>query len=288
MPECDEIRSAGADEARLLRPLWREAFGDTEEFMTCYEERMFHPNRVELAVRDGETVSMLTVLPAVLRTEEGGSFPSGCVYGVATRTQYRGRGIASRLLGAAVRKRLGHGMDCMAVVPDTPELFLYYGRTMEAHTAFYVREVQVTARQLSEVPVLRPTAAEAEDYWKTRSQNLQGHTYLEWDRNAVDFQKELCRQEGGDLFCFPDVPGCCAAAEYGHNGILLIHELLAPEEQLAGCIAGLMRQMGCSAAEVRLPAWSGAVLGGRAEPFAMLAGRMLPEAQQAYLGFDFA
>lgn len=287
MPEW-EIRAAGVHEARKLRPLWQEGFGDTEEFMACYEERMFRPDRVELAVGDGEIVSMLTVLPSVLRTEEGGSFSCGCIYGVATRARYRGNGIASRLLSAAVQKRLGHGMDCMAVVPDTPELFPYYGRAMGARTAFYVREVRVTDRQLPGMPALRPAAAGAEDYREIRARSLQGHTYLEWDRAAVDFQKELCRQEGGDLFLFPGAPGCCAAAEYGQDGTLLVRELLAPEEQLAGCLAGLMERMDRGTAEVRLPAWSGAVLGGRMEPFAMLTGRDLPEDRQAYLGFDFA
>ena len=288
MPERDvyETRPARAGEAALLRPLWQECFGDGEAFARLYEQTMFRPDRVELALLGGEAAAMLTVLPAVL-CRGGETFPGGCVYGVATLPAHRGGGLAAALLAAA-RTRLGRTMDVLAVVPDTTDLFPYYGRTLGAKTAFFVRETRVTAAALGEGPGLEPAPAEAADYLAVRRLALQNRTFLDWDLEAIQFQQGICRMEGGGLFLFPGAPGCCAAAERGEGGLLLVRELLAPEELLAPCLGGLLAAFGCREAEVRLPAWSGERLGGRAVPFAMAAGPDFPEAELAYLGFDFA
>lgn len=281
-------RAARADEARDLRPLWRACFGDGEDFAACYETGMFRPDRVELALWEGTVVAMLTVLPAGLCLPGYGQVRAGCVYGVATLPSHQKRGLATNLLDQALFRRLGHGTDCLAVVPDTPELFGYYGRTMGAQTAFYVREVRLGIGDLSSQMILRAETASVEEYLTLRRRCLQGRTYLDWDREAVAFQRAICRQEGGDLYRFPGAPDCCAAAQRNEDGQLMVCELLAPETQLRACLAGLLTTMECQEATVRLPAWSGADLGGGVTPFAMLAGRTLPAEDLAYAGFDFA
>lgn len=286
---CEYVfRAAQAGEARAMRPLWQACFGDGEAFAACYEAGMFRPGRVELTLLQGAAVAMLTVLPAVLCTPEQKCIPAGCVYGVATLPEHRGRGLATKLLDQALRRRLGHGVDCLAVVPDTPELFGYYRRTMGAETAFYVREVHLTAEGLGGEAPLQAERIGAEGYLALRRRCLQGRTYLDWDREAVAFQQEICRQEGGDLYHFPDTHDCCAAVQRGERGELMVCELLAPEEKLRTCLVGLLAATGCRAALVRLPAWSGGSLGGEVTPFAMLTGRTLSAGEQAYLGFDFA
>ena len=282
------LRAALAGEGPALRPLWQACFGDGQDFAACYEGGMFRPERVELALLDGGAVSMLTVLPAALTTPAGTTVPAGCVYGVATLPAHQGRGLATRLLDQALRRRLGRGMDCLAVVPDTPDLFGYYGRTMGAETAFYVREIRLAAEDLGDLSPLAPAATDPETYCALRRQALRGRTYLDWDREAVAFQQAICRMEGGDLYHFPGAPGCCAAAQMGEDGELAVCELLAPEERLGPCLLGLLAAAGCRTVLVRLPAWSGGALGGEVTPFAMLAGRTLPPEDQAYLGFDFA
>ena len=104
---------------------------------------------------------------------------------------------------------------------------------------------------------------------------------------CVRFEEEICRDAGGGLFCFPDAPGCCAAGEYREDGSLLVCELLASEEELPRCLAGLFARFRAEEGTVRLPAWSGDVLGAEVIPFGIMNGVELPPEEQAYLGFDF-
>ena len=281
------FRAGRAGDEKGMRPLWRAGFGDDDGFLARYEREAFRPERVELVQWGEELVSMATVLPGRLRRAGGEELPGGCVYGVATMPAHRGRGLAGRLLARALARRLGRDMAWIAVVPDTPELFAYYARVMNAAPAFYAREPRVTAEQLSGVPALAPVPAETEDYLALRRSALRGRTYVDWDRQAAAFAGGICRDAGGGLLRFPGAPGCCAAAEYRPDGSLLICELLAPEERLLPCLAGLFARFRAKEGTVRLPAWSGAVLGADMVPFGMVSGLALPPAEEAYLGFDF-
>lgn len=280
-----EIRAGRAGEELQLRPLWRECFGDIEESMICYETNIFRPEWVEVAVWKGQVVSMLSMIPSTVHTGRGESLYSGYLYSLATLPEHQDKGLGARLLEAGMERWGAEGMVCFSGIPDVPSLFGYYKRTMKADPAFYVREAQVEAVPAA-VP-LTPQAASVADYCAARRHQLQGRTHIEWIEQAVQFQRAACHQEGGDMFLFQEAPDCCAAVERGEAGELLVRELLAPEELLLSCLAGLMTHMGCTRAEVRLPAWSGTQLGGRVEPFGVLTGSILTEADQGYMGFDF-
>ena len=282
------LRRALPGEAPRLRPLWRTCFGDTEDFIACYEARLFRPDRVELAVADGEAVSMLTVVPMALSAPEG-ALPGGYVYGVATLPAYQRRGLAADLLRRAAESRLGRGMDFLTLVPDTPDLFPYYERAMDARPAFFCREVQGDAGQWAGGDALLPVPADAETYCALREGWLAGRPCVRWGREAVDFQKEVCRQSGGDLYCFPGERPGCAAAEYAEDGTLLVSELLAEEADLPRCLAGLLKQMPARRLTVRMPPWTGASLGGGVVPFACITrGGPADRLQGGYLGLDLA
>ena len=282
------LRRALAGEERQLRPLWRACFGDTEDFIACYEARMFRPDRVELALADGGAVSMLTVVPMALSAPEG-EFPGGYVYGVATLPAYQRRGLAAGLLRRAAESRLGRGTDFLALVPDTPDLFPYYERAMDARPAFFCREIRGDAGRWTGGDALPPAPADAETYRALREGWLAGRTYVRWSREAADFQREVCRQSGGDLFRFPGERPGCAAAEYGEDGTLLVSELLAEEAELPRCLAGLLKRMPARRLIVRMPPWAGERLGGGVQPFACITrGGPADQVREGYLGLDLA
>lgn len=282
------FRTARNGEAHRLHPLWKQGFGDTDSFISCYDALMFQPENVELALWEDTPVSMMTVISGELRTAEGRAFPIGCVYGLATAPEHRGHGAAAGLLQSALGRDQQAGL---AIVPDGQSLFGYYARAVSARPAFYAREISLDSAEISSSLPLRPILAEAEMYRAVRERCLSGKTYMSWNTRAVEFQKAVCQDCGGDLFYF-DAPGpCCAVAEYGENGLLVVSELLAPDRLLESCLAGLLKLLPARRGAVCLPAWS-AALGGEVRPYGMLVGRW-PEVQslelglQAYFGFDF-
>lgn len=281
------LRSAAASDQQSLRPLWRQSFGDSDLFIRCYEEQLFHPNWVELARLSNETVSMLTVVPTVLCTARGERVPGGYIYGVATLPEHRNRGLASRLLHQAADRRLGHGMSFLSLVPDTPELLGYYRRTIGFQPVFSCRELQSASSRFSKCGTLCPEVVDQGTYRTIREHWLAGRTHIDWNQEAIAFQGEICRQGGGNLYSFSSQYPGCAAAQYTEEGDLLVNELLAAEEDFPGCLAGLLSQMPAQRMVVRMPGWMGSSLGGVIQPFACITG-LGQSVQEGYLGLDLA
>lgn len=282
------FRTAGNGEAHRLHPLWKQGFGDTDSFIACYDAQMFQPENVELALWEDTPVSMMTLIPGQLHTAEGRVFPVGCVYGLATAPEHRGHGVAARLLQSALGRDRQAGL---AIVPAEESLFGYYARTVSAYPAFFARTLSLDRSEISAFPPLWPVSAGAETYRAVRENALSGKTHMSWDIRAVDFQKAVCRDCGGDLFRFDAPEPCCAVAEYAEDGSLIVSELLAPEGLLGPCLAGLLESLPAGRGTVRLPVWS-AALGGEPQPHGMLVNvwsedQGLEFDSGAYFGFDF-
>ena len=280
------FRLARAGEGPRLRPLWQECFGVTQDFWEVYETFAFSPGQVELGFWEEILCSRMTLLPGTLWTKTGTAKKAACIYGLATLPLYQGRGAATALLKRAVERLESGEMDCLAVVPDTPELYPFYARALGAKTAFYIRFARKERQDLPSVSTF-PRPIGAEGYADLRQRALAGRNFMDWRGRLLEFQRRISQGEDGGMFSFPQAPQCCAAAEIDEAGHLQVRELLGPEEDLEGCLAGLMDALGCKRAQVRLPPWSKA-LGGEKEPFAMAAGLPVSAGEEWYLGFDFA
>ncbi len=274
-----------------MHRLWRTGFGDTEAFMACFEQRMFHPEWMEAAFCGEQPAAMLTLIPCTLHVAGGGAYQSGFYYALTTDPDHRGRGIAPELLRKAVEHRVGKGMDCLLGVPDNDSLYLYYRKVANLQEAFYTRMVYAAAERLAGQRPVRLRRVDAEEYRAIRESYLAGRTYVSWDRESVDFQGEICRQGGGDLYCLEGSRPGCAAVQYTADGALLANEVLAPEEELAGCLAGILEKFPAERTEFRMPVWLGAALGGEIQHFGVITPGV-PHSRIAgkdgYIGLDLA
>lgn len=290
MAEYVFCTATGID-SRKLHKLWRQCFGDTASFIHCYDSLLFRPEEVDVALWEDTPVAMSTFIPAQLYTARGEKLSISFGYGLATAPEHQGHGVAARLMRAAFQRTYQRGVDCVVFIPDTESLFDYYSRTTFAYNAFYVREVSLSGAEASRYPPVHPTSTGAENYQMLRERCLSGKTHMCWDAWAVGFQKAVCQDCGGDLFCFDTQEPCCAVAEYEKDGSLTVGELLASEEMIGPCLAGLLALLPARRVTVRLPVWS-AALGGEVRPFGMLehgkTGNPRPELRpEAYLGLDF-
>ena len=111
------------DEQRQMRRMWHEIFGDEIAEIDTFLIR--HSEAVSMIYKEGDrVVSMLFVVPLQMWEQR-----VAYIYAVATLAEYRGRGIASNLLGEALRYiEESRAFDCAALIPSSTESKRLYER----------------------------------------------------------------------------------------------------------------------------------------------------------------
>lgn len=127
-----------------LRTLWRQAFGDPEEFLDLFFEAAFDPGRCRCVRENGQVTAALYWFDCRCRGQK-----LAYIYAVATERSHRGRGHCTRLMEDTHRFLKGGGYAGAVLVPGEPELFAMY-RKMGYETCCGIRE---TACQAGEEPL---------------------------------------------------------------------------------------------------------------------------------------
>ncbi len=274
-----------------IRPIWKAGFGDSDELLDSFRDLVLRAEDMQIAVCGGEPVASVALLPAALCAQEGAEERVACVYALTTLRKHRGKGVAAWLVRSAASRKRSEGVSHLVGSPE-PELIPYYNEQGWLD-AFSVRETEVTA---SESAAVHTIPVGAEKYLALREKALEGRDHVRWDVREVGFQRSICQAAGGGLFTFQAAAPCCAAVEYGEDGGFLACELLAPDELLLPCAAGLLERFSERSIRLRLPPWSGAGIRGGSLPFGLLLpgeGKPTPLLKRlitdrmAYLGFDF-
>ncbi len=105
------------------KALWREAFGDGDEFIDHFLVNYLSEERMLAHYEDGKLVSMLHLVPF-----ESSAGRATYIYGVATAQEYRGRGYSTQLLQKALHIVQAQGDDFAFLIPDSESLRGYYSR----------------------------------------------------------------------------------------------------------------------------------------------------------------
>lgn len=130
-----------ASDIPALRALWKEAFGDSDEFLDSFMSTAFSPCRA-MCAKDGEKISaMLYWFDCECRGER-----VAYLYAVATAKEYRNRGICSALMERTHGHLSEKGYTGVLLVPGSPKLFAFYEK-LGYKTATYVREISATAQK---------------------------------------------------------------------------------------------------------------------------------------------
>ena len=112
-----------AAQQRQLRALWREAFGDPEEYLDLFFGTAFSPSRCRCAVKDGTVTAALYWLDGTCRGKK-----IAYIYALATAEAFRGRGIATALLENTHSHLARQGYTGTVLVPGEGGLFSFYER----------------------------------------------------------------------------------------------------------------------------------------------------------------
>ena len=117
------IKKPADSDVTELKALWKEAFGDTDDFIGLFFSLAFSKDN-SLCVYDNES------LVASLYWFDGsvGNEKAAYIYGVATKKSHRGRGFSSALIKSTHKLLADEGYCTAILVPADAELFNFYGR----------------------------------------------------------------------------------------------------------------------------------------------------------------
>ena len=122
-----------------LSELWKEAFGDDDEFISNFFKLGFSPARSLCATESDTVLGMLYWFDMAYKNKK-----IAYIYGVATGKAFRGRGIASEMMKKAHDILKSQDYEAIALVPAKKELFTFYEK-LGYRTFSYVDEKSVTA-----------------------------------------------------------------------------------------------------------------------------------------------
>ena len=107
-----------------LRRIWQEAFGDSDEALDNFSATGFSPDRCHYICDEDTPVSALYWFDCELNEKK-----LAYIYAVATLDEWRGRGIATRLLTEALNLIDASGrFDCAALIPSSLDSLRLYAR----------------------------------------------------------------------------------------------------------------------------------------------------------------
>ena len=268
---------AAAGDVAALKSLWRTCFGDEESYIDQFFERVFQVEQSFTLRQDGKLTAMAFYFPLTLslgREEKNVAY----LYAVCTDPAYRGQGQSTALLEFIAGYLAIKGYQGLALVPGTPDLFEFYEKR-GYRPAFFNQVTTLTDIPLAEGKVAR---AEGHEYNAVREKLLENTSYVRYSDGLLDYQRVLCRQNGGDLTAFTDTGERfgCAALEYVAESRVLIKELIWPGD-LAEAVAILKPHFPAATYVVRSP--------GGTHPFGMYRSLELEDegGDGLYLGFAF-
>ena len=117
------IKSPKAADMPGLRELWKEAFGDTDEFLDRFWHTAYSPERCRCIQTEDKIVAALYWFDCECRGKR-----VAYLYAVATAPEFRGQGFCKKLMEQTHIQLKAAGYSGAVLVPGSQTLFSYYRR----------------------------------------------------------------------------------------------------------------------------------------------------------------
>ncbi len=181
---------------KSIRALWKNAFGDSEAFVSHYFKHMHRDGNMLICTEGDEgVVAMMTMLPITLQSGSH-EFTARYIYAVATAMQWRGLGISTSLMEQALEWMKDNGEAAAILAPAHFSLFPFYER-QGFSTAFYVTEELVISGDLPK-PSGSVEDLKAADLFRLRNHAYErSRLYAKWDEKTLDYIIQSSRRFNG-------------------------------------------------------------------------------------------
>ncbi len=265
----EEIRPSRIGDEAELKSLWKTVFCDEDEYIDSFFELLYSPGMARVCTIDNKIVSAAYILRLGELVTGEDLRPCSEVYALGTLPEYRRRGIARRVLSAAMRDIPGPAL----VVPAEAELFNYY---KASGFAPYFKTVELDGTDRDGNLEGTVTYATVRGYAALREELLRGAPHIDLGIPALTFQERVCFMYGGGLCYVVCGRERCAAIVELHDGVAKIPELIVTSGDRREAAELICRAFGVQSYSLRSPARPGEA----AREFAMLspspAGNTVP------------
>lgn len=224
-------------DVKALRSLWREAFGDSEEFLDSFTATAMDASRCLMSIVDGQLAAALYWFDCSCRGKK-----VAYLYAVATAKAFQGRGICHRLMDRTHEHLQANGYAGTLLVPGETSLFGFYEKM--GYQAFCSMQAFPCTPD-GDAPALRPV--DAAEYGRLRRTLLPEGAVVQ-EKENLDFLATIAKFYAGTGFIL-------AASKDGQK--LTAYELLGDRTAAPGILSAL----GCYEGEFRIF--------GKGAPFAM-------------------
>lgn len=173
----------------LLRKLWKEAFGDDDDFLNMFYGKVFSPDRCRCVTSEGQVTAALYWLDCRCYDR-----PVAYLYAVATGKKFRHKGQCRALMEDTHRLLKELGYAGAILVPGEKGLFLMY-RALGYETCSQIRQWHSFAAEIG-IPIREISAQE---YATTRRRYLPEGGVVQEHEN-MDFLQAQTRLYAGEDF----------------------------------------------------------------------------------------
>lgn len=240
-----------------LRLLWKEAFGDTDDFLNTFFTTAFHTGRCRCITINDNVAAALYWFDCLHKNKR-----VAYIYAVATAKAFRGQGLCHQLMEDTHRHLASLGYEGAILVPGNKDLFQFY-EEMGYQICCHINKIACSAADTKKEIFLRPI--DKTEFAALRRKFLPEGSIIQ-EKENLDFLETQARFYTGDHFLL-----AARIEENTLRGVELLGET---------CYAGeIVNCLGCSKGIFRTP--------GDETPFAMYYPLACSELPPVYFGFPF-
>ncbi len=219
---CDEIRE--------LKELWKEAFGDSDAFLEIFFTRVYSKHRTRIQRTDGRISSALYFFTCEFNNKK-----IAYLYAIATKTEFRNRGLCSTLMKDTHSYLKAQGYAGAILCPASDSLFGFYEK-MGYKTCAYIDEEGAYAEK-GDITLKKISG---EEYMRLRRELLPQMGVIQ-EKENLDFLKTETEFYISDeaLFASRRSKGELFVLEFWGN-----KRLFGKIAYAMGCEKGVFRSMG--------------------------------------------
>lgn len=211
-----------------LKELWRLCFEDCEEDIDYFFRYRFDSTECMVDWQEGRVTAMLFLLSAQQKGILDKS--AGYIYAFATHPDFRGRGIATKLLKSARLRMIARGGFTFLCPAEDPLYYFYAKRGFRECYSVWTCGGKASKTAVDSTRI-HLTDCSALDYYKQRSEYLKAPDIF-WDAAAVKYAVAENNHSGGickKIYLSNNSVGA-VLCRMDKDKVLWMRELLLPQE----------------------------------------------------------